>query len=558
MSTSTELQENPVLAPADSLTGQRLLVHWTMIPVVASFAGFFTYLSHIPLFYTDIWGHVSYGKWMLEHQALPTEDPFLPLSQGMRVLDSSWLSQLFLAWAESVNGAEALGLIFALTTWLTYVVLYRTFFLLSGRLSLAMLGTVLAFFITFGRHGIIRPEIFGSLCMAVLIWMVVRGEPWRSRAAAFAGREQDDAKQPWTLWIGIPLLFALWVNLHGSFLLGVVVLGCHVVGRAIEVAWNERNPLAILKDRWVIRWAFLTELAFAASLLNPYGLDLLIETVLFGRNPNLKDILEWYNLKLIDAEGIQFAAITLLWLALYRFSRQRVSAVDLLLLLVFGSGVALAIRIVAWYSPLFTLCMMPHVTDIGLRVLDRWQQRFALLRTALAAQPKLIYSLICLLALWIGFAFSPSGGQLLGAQARPPETLYSAGTPRAITEYLCENPPRGLVYAPQWWSDWLAWAGPPGLQTVVSTNIHLAPKLLWDGYMRASKGETYWDDLFDRWNVQMVVVDKAKQEKLTSEVRGSAVWEVVYEDELGIVAVRKHSLNFGDDSAATKKKAEEQ
>jgi hypothetical protein len=76
--------------------------------------------------------------------------------------------------------------------------------------------------------------------------------------------------------------------------------------------------------------------------------------------------------------------------------------------------------------------------------------------------------------------------------------------------------------------------------------------------MRASKGETYWDDLFDRWNVQMVVVDKAKQEKLTSEVRGSAVWEVVYEDELGIVAVRKHSLNFGDDSAATKKKAEEQ
>lgn len=558
MSTSTELQDSPVLAPANSLVAQRLFVHWTMVPVVACFAGFYTYLSYIPLFYTDIWGHVGYGKWMLEHRTLPTEDPFLPLSQGMRVVDSCWLSQVFLAWAESVNGAEALSLIFAVTTWLTYVVLCRAFYLLSGRISLAMVGTLLVLFTTFGRHGIIRPEIFGSLCMAALIWMLVRGEPWRSRAVSFVGREADEAKQPWALWIGIPLLFVLWVNLHGSFLLGIVVLGCHAVGRAIEVAWTARHPLAVLKDRWVIRWAFLTELALLASFLNPYGVDLLIETIVFGRNTNLKDILEWYNLKLIDAEGIQFALITLLWIALYRFSRQRVSIVDLLLLLVFGSGVAVAIRIVAWYAPLFSLCMMPHLTDIGVRILDRCQERFALVRAAWAAQPKLLYSLVCVLALWIGIALSPAGGHLLGAQPRPQESLYSPGTPRAITEHLRENPPRGLVYAPQWWSDWLAWAGPPGLQTVVSTNIHLAPKLLWDGYMRASKGETYWDDLFDRWNVQTVVVDKAKQTKLTSEVRGSAIWQVVYEDEQEIIAVRKNSIHVGVGSAAPKKEAGQQ
>jgi len=161
VSTSTELQDSPVLAPANSLVAQRLFVHWTMVPVVACFAGFYTYLSYIPLFYTDIWGHVGYGKWMLEHRTLPTEDPFLPLSQGMRVVDSCWLSQVFLAWAESVNGAEALSLIFAVTTWLTYVVLCRAFYLLSGRISLAMVGTLLVLFTTFGRHGIIRPEIFG-------------------------------------------------------------------------------------------------------------------------------------------------------------------------------------------------------------------------------------------------------------------------------------------------------------------------------------------------------------------------------------------------------------
>jgi len=543
VSTSTELQEAASLSPADTLAVQPFAVRWTVIPAVAFFAGFYTYLSYIPLFYTDIWGHVAYGKWMLEHRALPTEDPFLPLSQGMRVIDSSWLSQLLLGWAESWNGAEALILVFTLTTWCTYLVLARAFYLLSGRVILGMVGAALAFFINFGRHGIIRPEIFGGLCMATLIWMVVRGEPWRSRAAVFAGRKAEDARQPWLLWIGVPLLFAAWVNLHGSFLLGIVVLGCHAAGRAVEVLWRSHSLWAVLKDRWVVRWTFLTELALAGSLVNPYGLDMIIEAVLFGRNPNLKDILEWYSLKLIDAEGIQFAELILLWIALYRYSRQRVSVVDLALLLIFGAGVAVAIRIIGWYSSIFTLCMMPHITDIGTRLLDRWGQRFAggKLQAAWAAAPKLIYTLVCLLLLWCCFAVSPAGGQLLGSKPRARHELYNSETPLAITDYVREHPPRGLVYAPQWWSDWLAWAGPPGLKTVVSTNIHLAPKLLWTGYMRVSKGETYWSDLLNRWNVQMVVVDKAQQKKLAGEVRGSGEWRVVYEDDLGFVAVRNYT-----------------
>ncbi len=189
MSTSTELQEAPALSSPRVLANQPLAVRWTVIPAVAFFAAFYTYLSYIPLFYTDIWGHVSYGEWMLEHRALPTEDPFLPLSQGMRVVDSSWLSQLLLAWGESWNGAEAMVLMFALTTWCTYLILARAFYLLSGRLSLAMFGMLLALFINYGRHGIIRPEIFGGLCMAVLIWMVVRGEPWRSRRRSSPGEK---------------------------------------------------------------------------------------------------------------------------------------------------------------------------------------------------------------------------------------------------------------------------------------------------------------------------------------------------------------------------------
>jgi hypothetical protein len=204
------------------------------------------------------------------------------------------------------------------------------------------------------------------------------------------------------------------------------------------------------------------------------------------------------------------------------------------------------IRIIGWFAGVFALCMMPHITEVGSRLQDRWAARR--MRGAESDRPesrRFVYTLVCLLVAWCGFALAPVGRQVLGGQPRPAASQYNERTPLGITKFLRENPPRGLVYAPQWWSDWLAWDGPPGIKTVVSTNIHLAPKRLWDGYMRVSKGETYWDNLLDRWAVQAVVVDKEKQKRLASEVRGSAVWKVIYEDDLGFIATRRTASTSG-------------
>jgi hypothetical protein len=50
------------------------------------FATLYIYLSFIPLFHSDIWGHVFYGKWILQHAALPQDDPVMPLAEGMRIV----------------------------------------------------------------------------------------------------------------------------------------------------------------------------------------------------------------------------------------------------------------------------------------------------------------------------------------------------------------------------------------------------------------------------------------------------------------------------------------
>src|SRR5690606_22618604 len=52
---------------------------------------FFIYCSYLPVYHTDIWGHVSYGDWILKHGSLPAEDPYVDLAAGVDIINNAWL-----------------------------------------------------------------------------------------------------------------------------------------------------------------------------------------------------------------------------------------------------------------------------------------------------------------------------------------------------------------------------------------------------------------------------------------------------------------------------------
>ena len=63
---------------------------WALGPshllLVAVWAVVYLVLSYLPLRGEELWGHVLYGEWILEHRSLPAEDPVMPLSAGIKVI----------------------------------------------------------------------------------------------------------------------------------------------------------------------------------------------------------------------------------------------------------------------------------------------------------------------------------------------------------------------------------------------------------------------------------------------------------------------------------------
>jgi hypothetical protein len=493
----------------------------------------FMYFSYTPLFFSDIWGHVNYGLWMLEHGRLPIEDPFTPLAEGVPVICTAWGGQVLFALAVRLGGDPFVSNLFAVTTWVTMLVLVRAFYHRSGNLLAAHLGLLLVAIFIIGRHGIVRPEIFGGLSFAVLLWLVSRTPEW-----SLLRRDEPDDRSAWALWIGTPLLFVFWANTHGSWVVGLALLAGCFAGRVLETAWTA-GVSAVLTDRRALRWLLLTELAAAAVLVNPYGIDLYINVLTFGSNPNLKDVLEWYQLKLLYLEGLSVMAGAVITFALWRHSPRPVRVAEVLLLALFTLLVAQTVRMVNWLGPIYAWAMAAHVG---------W-----LVEKTFAASPRarsfvdafehrsFRISALCLLVGWLGFAFSPASDFLLAAKPRSEKHLYAIGTPLEAMDFLRKHPPTsGMVLTPQWWGDFAIYKGPPGVPVVMNTNaVHVAPRRVWQDYLTMANHRTNWTQTLDRYAVNTVFYDKAKQATLIPAMKRQAAWKKIYEDDTATIFGRK-------------------
>lgn len=557
-----QTRETASAAPPLPLAG-RLALGGEHVLACFCLAILFIYLNHVPLFHTDLWGHVAYGQWIVEHGRLPAEDPFVDLAEGVPLVDSAWLGQVIFAGVESWRGAEGLSNLYALVVTATYLLLGWAFCVKTRSVPAGIVGSGLVLLLAATRIAIMRTEVLGTLSFAVVILLVCLA----TRGGNTAGQPDGEGTTPapsraltrWLIGGGLPLLFLFWANVHGSFVVGLAFLGCHAAGRFVEALWLTKSPAAALEDRAFRFWLVMIEVSAAATLLNPYGMDLLVNAVTFPGNPNLDAVLEWKKLSLISAEGILFGVSWVLLPVALRFSRRRVRPTDVLLLVVFNAAVIGSVRMIGWYAVAYVYVMLPHMTDAATRLnplratgdtdgIPRQIRQFLAVRTC-------VRTALCVLLLWLGFALSPTGNLALGGEPRPADKLYSDATPRGLTRFFRENPPQGQIWNPQWWGDWLVWDGPPELQVFMTTNaVHVAPHRVWEDYLRVARARSGWTNVLERYRVSTLVIHKQMQEGLNDRARALQGWEVVYEDDTALVLSRNRQTDNAENGATLNSK----
>jgi hypothetical protein len=218
--------------------------------VVATLLAHAVYAALQTALATDVWWALAGGRYILEHRTIPRVDVFSHTYPGASWVNGEWLSQVLFYAVYHYGGGTALALLKVVLAAGFYVVAAGIGWKRSGSLVCAVVVT--ASVIGCRAFFDIKSDLFlfvGTLTLMALY------EAYRRGART-------------ELLLALPVLFALWVNLHFSFVYGLGVL-CLLAGGELLKAWLGL-PGALPRPR-VRALLLATVVAVAACLLNPYG-----------------------------------------------------------------------------------------------------------------------------------------------------------------------------------------------------------------------------------------------------------------------------------------------
>jgi hypothetical protein len=198
----------------------------------------------------DIWWHLRTGEWILQHHAVPQTDPFSGPLAGKPWQAYSWLFELIVIKLFHGYGlAGMVGYIAAMVLTIT-VALRHLVKRLQSDFSIVTLLTFATCY-SLGHLYTPRPWLF-TILFAVFeldILMHVRR----------TGRTRE------LLWL--PVIFALWGNIHIEFIDGLLILGLAFVESVIARWWPSGTDTRV-RPMWLGGALVASVLA---TLANPYG-----------------------------------------------------------------------------------------------------------------------------------------------------------------------------------------------------------------------------------------------------------------------------------------------
>lgn len=431
----------------------------------------------VPLPAVDLAYQVRAGNEILATGAIPRLDTWTFTVAGTPWLDQQWLAQVALAVGHRAGGWELLavlraGLVAASVGVLVAVALER-----GAAPRTASILSLVAFALAAPALAL-RPQLFGILLFAVLLWLVA-ARVRHPRAYLLA-----------------PVVVVLWANVHGSFVLGPALLG---------YAWL--SDVMARRPARLTLWILVA--GTAATLLNPFLAGAWLYAAGIGANPVIAGLVtEWQRTSPLEMPGVLFYPSLVVTVALLVRWRDRVTVPDWILAAAMAFMGAWAVRGVAWwaFAMVFLLAGVlagerapepaAPAADAGTWSLEAMAGRRAQRASRVNGATAALLGVLVLAALPWWRPADPLTGRT-GLLSYAPTGLAAA------VAALPDDIDRVLV--PQTWGSWFEWAA-PGATYFIDSRFELFPPDVWDDYRVINGGGDAAAAVLGRWDVEAIVM----------------------------------------------------
>ncbi len=456
---------------------------------------------------SDTFWHLRAGEWMLDNGRLLDYDVFSHTRLNQPWINHSWLSELPMALLYRLGGYSALNLVTALLIWLTFVFVY-----LSGQGGPFLRAFVIVLAAaTSAVYWSARPQIVSLLLTAIFSYILIL---YRQRGRNY-------------LWL-LPILMIAWVNLHGGFALGFILLVITLLGYVVTFITSPDHPYQ------GVLWITATGLLCAAAVsLNPYGIQMLLypfKTVSIGALQNY--IQEWQSPNFHDREAQVFIVLWLAVFAAVGFSKRRLDPTNFFLFAAFSALALLAGRNIAAFAVVVAPILMEHADSALTELQERWPTLKRLTNSAPPTRPAQLLN-------WLLLVLVAAAVAVKVALPLNPATTAQALTqtaPIGAAAYLQNNATPGRLFNSYNFGGYLAWTLYPNHLIYVDGRTDLYDDDFLNEYLNAYQAGSDWQTAFAKYDIGTVLVEPGAP--IARELTRTPGWAIRYSDPVAVVLVK--------------------
>lgn len=461
----------------------------------------------------DLGRHITIGGVILDSGQVPTRDIFSYSMAGEELTPHEWLAQVAFALAYRVLGLDGVVIISAGIIATAFTLVLTRAYGSSASLLAALASAVLAAGAS-SLHWLTRPHIFTFLFLA--LWLL-----------ALDGIQQRKRLR----WLLLPALMLVWVNTHGAFIAGFVMLMIQLTAWVWE-RWIEGRSKegAILRD---------LALGGGASLLvtaiNPAGLRIWETSLGYIQNRYLVGHTAEYLSPDFHSSSTWLFLILMVSLLVVMGVQRKAQPVQLVL----SSAAWLAMALYSTRNiPLFAIVCAPLLAS-GLAELVREQSESRLFFARLSVSDQSAGEVevktgglfwICVAI--VGFAiFFSTGGRL--DYRRMGNRFDPQVFPVATVDWMAQHPQsgNGFNYFP--WGGYLLFRNWPEQRVFIDGQTDFYGEVLTRTYERVLLQDTGWQQVLDDYGVDWVIWPE--DESLPVALERDGGWTEVYRDETSVI-----------------------
>lgn len=467
----------------------------------------------------DTGWHIGIGRYILETGTIPRTGIYSYTAADMPWMSHEWLTELIFALVHNIGGLYGVVVLTALAIAATHS-LFFGFLLYRGVNTVLAVILTIAVITTTSVHWLARPHI---LSMPItLVWYMAL-EAYRLEGKRY-------------IYL-LPLLTILWVNLHGGFMAGLLLIAVYWLGSLLDLFLSKDGNVRERGKKDLLVYSKVGLLAAAASLLNPHGYEaLLFPFQIMTQEISVGRVEEWLSPNFHQFQPFEYMLLSLI--VVLCFSLRKLRFIEAGLVILWTHLSLHSIR----YTPIFAIIITPIIAvrlegimeegvEGGHRLLNKiYAVSQRIQKTSESLNTHILPTIAVFFVLTLVICGSGTLGMSFGERAFDKEHF-----PIVAVDFAEKNGVKGRVFNTYHFGGYLIYQGVPKEGVFVDGRADMYNEFL-KNYYDVVDVKPAWREVLERFDINWMLI--TANSPLSVLLLETEEWRLIYADKVANIFVK--------------------